>query len=63
MSYIDVLIPLICGIMLLAAPQSVFKPKGTEEEIARKKKVGRMCGVVLIGVAVLYLFIKMASGR
>ena len=63
MSYIDVLIPLACGILLLACPQSLFKAKGTEAEIAQKKRIGRICGVVLIGVAALYLFIKMASTR
>ena len=63
MSYADVFIPLVCGILLVACPQSLFKPKGTEAEIARKKKIGRICGVVLIGVAALYLFIKMASTR
>ena len=63
MSYIDVLIPLVCGILLVSCPQSLFKPKGTEAEIAQKKKIGRICGFVLIGVAALYLFIKVSSPR
>jgi len=60
-SYVDVFIPLLCGIVLVACPQAMFKPKGSEAEIAKKRKIGRICGFVLIAVAALYLFIKFAS--
>jgi uncharacterized protein YjeT (DUF2065 family) len=60
MSYIDVLIPGVIGVLLVASPRLFTKAQGESFESARKKL--RTIGFVLIGVAVLYLFIKLAHG-
>jgi uncharacterized protein YjeT (DUF2065 family) len=56
MNYIDVLIPGIIGLLLVISPQLFTKADGRKGEQARAKL--RTIGFVLIGVAILYLFVK-----
>jgi hypothetical protein len=62
MSLIDVFIPLIGGILLVACPQIFFQrtATATEEEIANKKDKLRKIGFVLLGVAALYFLLAMS---
>jgi hypothetical protein len=61
MSYLDVAIPLVGGLLLVLCPGIFLKKAGTEADFA--KKVGRIrkIGYVLVGVAGLYLLIKLAG--
>ena len=56
MGYIDVAIPGVIGLLLVMAP-GLFT-KATAPETTRKL---RLMGMVLLGVAALYLFIKLVS--
>lgn len=56
MSYIDVLIPGIIGVLLLSSPRLFTKAEGEKFEQAKAKL--RTIGFVLIGVAILYLVVK-----
>jgi uncharacterized protein YjeT (DUF2065 family) len=59
MSYIDVLIPGIIGLLLVTAPRLFTKSQGETFEKAKKKL--RTIGLVLIGVAVLYLMLRLVK--
>ena len=59
MGYIDVLIPGIIGVLLLTSPRLFTKAEGAKYEQARAKL--RTIGFVLIGVAILYLIVKVAG--
>jgi hypothetical protein len=61
MSAVDVLIPLIAGILLVARPQIFFKSAGSDEEMAKKQRRIRSIGYLLLGVAGLYLVITLAE--
>ena len=63
MSVVDVLIPLMAGVLLVARPQIFFKSAGPDEEIARKRRRMRSIGYVLLGVAALYVVIALAGRR
>jgi hypothetical protein len=63
MSVVDVLIPLIAGIFLVARPQIFFKKAGSDEEMAKKRRRMRAIGYVLLGVAALYVVIALAGRR
>lgn len=63
MSGVDVLIPLLAGILLVARPQIFFKSAASDEEMARKRRRIRSIGYVLLGVAALYFVIALAAGR
>jgi hypothetical protein len=63
MGWIDVAIPGGIGILLLVAPGLFVKPSGDAEKDARKAATQRGIGILLLGVAVMYMFVKMASGR
>jgi hypothetical protein len=63
MSVVDVLIPLIAGILLVARPQMFFKNAGSDEEMAKKRRRMRTIGYVLLGVAALYVVIALAGKR
>jgi hypothetical protein len=63
MSVVDVLIPLIAGILLVARPQIFFKHTGSDEEMAKKQRRMRTIGYVLLGVAALYAVIALAGKR
>jgi hypothetical protein len=63
MRVVDVLIPLIAGILLVARPQIFFKQVGSDEEMAKKRHRMRTIGYVLLGVAALYSVIALAGTR
>ena len=63
MSVVDVLIPLIAGVLLVARPQLFFKNVGSEAELAKKRRLMRTIGYVLVGVAALYAVIALAGTR
>jgi hypothetical protein len=63
MSVVDVLIPLIAGILLVARPEIFFKHGGSDEEMAKKRRRMRTIGYVLLGVAALYAVIALAGKR
>jgi hypothetical protein len=57
MSYIDVLIPGVIGLLLVTSPRLFTKAEG--EKFEKAKKTLKTIGFVLIGVAVLYSIVKM----
>jgi hypothetical protein len=61
MKLIEVLIPLIPGILLVAFPTVLTPKTATSEEAAKKKSELRKIGYVLIGVAALYFFLILAQ--
>ena len=61
MSVIDVLIPLVPGIVLIAFPNMLTPKTASAEEAAKKKSKLRKIGYVLIGVAALYFFLMLAE--
>jgi uncharacterized protein YjeT (DUF2065 family) len=63
MSPVDVLVPLIAGLLLAARPQLFFKKVGSEEELAKKTRRMRAIGYVLVGVAALYAVLALAETR
>ena len=63
MSVVDVLIPLIAGILMVARPQIFFKSGGSPEEVAKKSRLLRKIGYVLLGVAALYCVIALIGTR
>jgi uncharacterized protein YjeT (DUF2065 family) len=56
MSYIDVLIPGVIGLLLLTSPRLFTKAEGEKFESTKIKL--RNIGFLLIGVAILYLIVK-----
>lgn len=56
MNYIDVLIPFIGGLVCLLAPASLIK--ATDPRFDKKKKLVKICGFILLGVALLYFIAK-----
>lgn len=56
MSYIDVLIPGVIGLLLVISLRLFTKAEGEKFEQARSKL--RKIGFVLIGVAIIYLVAK-----
>jgi|RhiMetdeSRZDD1v2_1073273.scaffolds.fasta_scaffold356285_2 hypothetical protein len=58
MSYIDVAIPAIAGILALARPE-MFLGKLPD---MRKVRLVRLFGVLLLAVAALYLVVRLAGG-
>ena len=60
MSYIDVAIPAIIGLVALVRPQLMFYgSRATPDE--KKIRVLRGCGVALIVAALIYLGIKLVA--
>lgn len=59
MSFVDVAIPAIVGLVLLAWPQAVFAGSKVIPD-AKKIRLIRIGGVVLLVVAALYLAVKLA---
>jgi uncharacterized protein YjeT (DUF2065 family) len=55
MSYLDVLIPGVIGLLLVTSPQLFTKARG--ETFEKTKKKLKVVGFVLVGVAVLELAI------
>lgn len=60
MSFIDVAIPGIIGLVLVIWPQSVFIGSSASPD-AKKLRVLRSVGVVLLVIAAGYLAIKLAG--
>ena len=65
MSYIDIAIPLVAGILCAACPQLMTKQTATvtDEEYARRKDKFRKIGYLLIGVAAIYFATTFAGAR
>ena len=61
MSLIDVLIPLVPGILLVAFPNILTPKTASAEDAAKKKSKLRKIGYVLVGVAVLYFLLMLAE--
>ena len=59
MSFVDVAIPAIVGLVLLAWPHAVFTGSKVTPD-AKKIRLIRIGGVVLLVVAALYLAVKLA---
>jgi hypothetical protein len=57
MSYIDVLIPGIIGLLLVTSPRLFTKAQG--ETFERTKRRLKTIGFLLIGVALLYLILRL----
>jgi uncharacterized protein YjeT (DUF2065 family) len=57
MSYIDVLIPGIIGLLLVTSPHLFTKAQGETFENTKSKL--RTIGLVLLGVALLYLILRL----
>jgi hypothetical protein len=63
MSYVDVLIPAVGGLLMVAMPHRLSKPTGDPiTDDARQGKL-RMWGGVLLAVAAAYLLMKLSSDR
>ena len=60
MSYIDVLIPGIIGLLLVTSPRLFTKAQG--ETFEKTKRKLRTIGFVLLGVALLYLVLRLLKG-
>ena len=60
MSYIDVLIPGIIGLLLLTSPRLFTKAEG--EKLEKANGTFRTIGLVLIVVAIVYLIVKISQG-
>lgn len=56
MGFIDILIPLVIGVLLITSPQLFVK--ATSRQFQKTSKMLRTLGYVLIAVAVLYALIK-----
>ena len=64
--WVDVAIPAVGGLLLLLLavnPQWLFKPSGEPEKDARRTRTLRRTGFVLLVVACIYMFIKLANGQ
>ena len=59
MSYIDVLIPGIIGLLLVTSPRLFTKAQG--ETFEKTKSKLRTIGFVLLGVALLYFILRLVS--
>jgi len=60
MTYIDLVIPAVAGLLLLVWPQSMFMGSRIKPD-ARKILWLRSLGMVLLLVAVVYLVIKLGN--
>jgi hypothetical protein len=61
MSIIDVIIPLVPGILLVAFPTMLTSKSDSIEKSAKKKNKLRKIGYILIGVAALYFVLMLAA--
>lgn len=61
MSLVEIPIPLVPGIILVAFPNMLTQKTASAEEAAKMKSKLRRMGYVLIGVAALYLFVILAG--
>jgi hypothetical protein len=63
MGWIDVAIPGLIGLTLVASPGLFMKPTGDKEKDANTTSKLRIIGAVLLAVAAGYLLIKLAMAR
>jgi hypothetical protein len=61
MNYLDVLVPGIIGLLLVSSPRLFTKAEG--EAFAKAKKKLLTIGLVLLGVALLFLIVTVFKGR
>jgi hypothetical protein len=61
MSLVDVMIPLVGGVLALSQPKLLLKKDTPPDQVEAKVRMLRRAGLVLIGVAVL--FALLALGR
>lgn len=61
MSFVDVLIPGVIGLLLAANPNMFTKATGDASVDGPRWQNLRTIGVVLIGVAGMYLYMKLGS--
>jgi hypothetical protein len=59
MSYVDVAIPLVAGLLLVICPDIFLKKAATGGDYDKKLTKLRRIGYLLLGVAGLYLLIKL----
>lgn len=57
MAFIDILIPLVIGILLITSPQLFVK--ASSKQFHKTSKILKTVGYVLIAVAALYALIKL----
>ncbi len=55
MSYVDIIIPLIGGIIFTFFPENLLKTR--DDTFEKKKSLLKKCGYLLLGVSMLYLII------
>jgi hypothetical protein len=58
---IDVLIPLVFGILVLFLPVKPRTPDEPEEEVEKRKQKMRISGIILLVVAGIYFIVRMMS--
>jgi hypothetical protein len=58
-TWVDVLIPGVIGLLLVAAPQLFARPRGDLEADARRIRICRALGSVALVAAGLYLLVKL----
>jgi hypothetical protein len=61
MNLIDVLIPFVPGVVLVAFPHILTPKTVSAEDAAKRTSKTRKIGYVLVGVAALYFFIILAE--
>jgi hypothetical protein len=59
MSFIDVLIPLVAGLLLVVCPSIFLKRSGPPELVARAVTTLRKCGFLLLAVAAGYALLAL----
>ena len=63
MSLIDVAIPLVIGLLLVTRPHLFTKRSRTGEDAARKLRMLRIIGYVLLSIAGMYALIAVVGPR
>ncbi|MCK4995029.1 MAG: hypothetical protein KAJ14_12520 [Candidatus Omnitrophica bacterium] len=63
MSYIDILIPLVGGIVVLQFPSALIPKNATEDQKAKRKHTLVIVGWGLIGLSLIYLIIKILGPK
>jgi hypothetical protein len=63
MGWVDVAIPGVIGLLLAINPRWFTKPKVDAEATAASVRKLRRCGLLLLGVAALYMVLKFARER